>query len=682
MKVRRVPMPLASRFSLAFGILILCIFLLVGLVTGRHLSKSTREQAELRLAGYSRSLASLCMPALMNYDYITLQQIADDAMREPGVTQVMILDKEGLIAGLSAQRERVGERVQDPVSLRGLISVDPFEVEVKDADGYNILDRVEPVAGPFGARWGTVRVALSLRSVEASARDTTWIVILMALTGTLLAFGLSHILARRIIKPLGLLVDKAVGLARGEWNPEPKISTGDEIEILAEQFTLAAESLDRQKRELTRARDELAGLNETLEQKVLERTAELAESQEKYRLLVEASPDPLSLMQKGRFRFVNRAFLETFGYTDEQVQQPSFTMERLLHPDFVRVVTEVLAQAESTGDPVDSDCVAIGRGGRSLEFDLRGRRVTYENEPAVELLWIDQTVKKRLMRQMVQNERLRGVGEMTTMVAHNFNNLLAVILGRTQLLQARSDDPAIRKGLEIVRTAALQGGEIVKRIQEYSGEETDLQFREVNLGALIREVSGYLENVWRVTRPTNVGPVQIEVVAEDVPPVLGSEHLLGEVFKHVLMNAAEAMPGGGVVRVELGMVEDLVRVAIADSGCGMTPEVRRRAFDPFFTTKGLRTRGLGLSVSYGIVQRHRGRLELRPREEGGTLVEVLLPVHQTFPRETHPAVDSPVVFMSAEQATARRILQSLRSRNSVAEEGGGGETGTDRERVA
>jgi PAS domain S-box-containing protein len=679
MKARRMSMPIASRFSLAFGVLILVIFLLVASVTGRHLSKSTREQADLRISGFARSLSSLCLPALMNYDYVTLQQLADDAMHEPGVTRVMILDKEGLVAGLSGQRERVGERVQDPVSLRGLISSDAFEIQERGADGYDVLDRVEPVMGPFGARWGTVRVGLSLRPVAESARETTRIVILMAMMGTLLAFGLSHLLVRRIINPLGLLVDKAVGLARGEWNPEPKIATGDEIEILAEQFTLAAESLDCQKRELTRARDELAALNETLEQKVRDRTAELVESQEKYRLLVEASPDPLCLIAGGRFRFVNRAFLETFGYTEEQLLQPTFTVDRLLHPDFVRVVTEVLAQAEASGEPVDSDCVAIGRGGRSLEFDLRGRRVTYRNEQSVELLWVDQTVKKRLMRQMVQNERLRGVGEMTTMVAHNFNNLLAVILGRTQLLQARTDDAAIRKGLEIVRTAALQGGEIVKRIQEYSGEETDLQFREVNLVALIREVAGYLDNVWRVTRVSGSGPVQIEVVPSETPPVLGSENLLGEVFKHILMNAAEAMPSGGIVRVEIGMVEETIRVAISDSGCGMTPEVQRRAFDPLFTTKGLRTRGLGLSVSYGIVQRHRGRIELRPREEGGTIVEVLLPVHQTIDASTHPAANSPVVFMSAEQATARRILQSLRNRSSADE---AGEVPTGRERAA
>ncbi len=135
------------------------------------------------------------------------------------------------------------------------------------------------------------------------------------------------------------------------------------------------------------------------------------------------------------------------------------------------------------------------------------------------------------------------------------------------------------------------------------------------------------------------------------------------------MNAAEAMPTGGVVRVEVGTVEGMVRVTIADSGCGMTPDVRRRAFDPFFTTKGLHTRGLGLSVSYGIMQRHRGRIELRPIEEGGTLVEVLLPAHQAIDAGSHPAADSPVVFMSAEQATARRLLQSLRNRIAAGEAG-------------
>ena len=666
MKRATLPMPLASRFSLTFGLLILVIFTLVALVTERRLTRSTREQAELRVAGFARSLSTISRPALMSYDYVTLQQLADDALHEPGITGVMILDKQGLVAGCSNHREQVGRRAQDPISLRAAVSADPFEVEGPGANGERILERIEPVLGSSDARWGTIRVGLSLRPVQIHARETRRLVLGLALAGTIVALGVSLLLARRITKPLGTLVEKAAGLARGEWNLDLKIETGDEIEILAKQFAQAAKSLERQNRELVLARDDLAGLNATLEEKVRERTDQLLESQEKYRLLVEASPDPLCLMQKACFRFANRAFLETFGYTEEQVLAPNFSIEKLLHPDFARVAAEALAQAEATGEPVDTDWVAVGRGGRSLDFQVRGRRVTYQGESALELLWIDLTDKKRLLRQMVQGERLRGIGEMTTMVAHNFNNLLAVILGRAQLLQARTQDPMTRKGLETIRTAALQGGEIVKRIQEHTGESSELHPREVNVGAVLREVTSYLDNLWRVTRTPGTGPVQFDVSTQEVPAVLGSETMLAEVFKHVLLNAAEAMPNGGTVRAEVYPVGSSVRIRIDDSGVGMSPEVHRRAFDPFFTTKGSRGRGLGLSASYGIVQRHQGSMELRPREDGGTRVEITLPVHRAMRPPDLQRTESPLLLLTEEQKTARQLLQKLRRGNDPA----------------
>jgi signal transduction histidine kinase len=116
---------------------------------------------------------------------------------------------------------------------------------------------------------------------------------------------------------------------------------------------------------------------------------------------------------------------------------------------------------------------------------------------------------------------MRAIGEMTAMVAHNFNNLLAVVLGRTQLLLARTETPAMKRGLEIIRTSALQGGEIVKKIQEYAGGSSDLPFREVNVGTILRDVANYLENLWRVTRSPGAGPVQISI-DRTVPPVVGS----------------------------------------------------------------------------------------------------------------------------------------------------------------
>jgi PAS domain S-box-containing protein len=509
-----------------------------------------------------------------------------------------------------------------------------------------------------------------LRDLQGEALVTRTIVLLFAGIGTLISIGASILLARRITRPLRLLVRQADGLARGEWDPSARIETGDEIETLAAQFAAAAESLDHRTKELVRARDELAGLNATLEEKVRERTNQLVESREKYRLLVEASPDPLCLVQDGRFRFANRAFLETFGCSEEEVLSDAFTFDRVLHPDFVRVATEVIAQAEARGEPIDTDWIAIGREGRSLDYTVRGRVVAYQDGPAVELLWLDLTEKKRLLRQMVQNERLRAIGEMTGMIAHNFNNLLAVILGRAQLLQSRSADPTVKKGLEIVRTAATQGAEIVKKIQEYSGESTEMQFREVNVAAVMRDVVAYLDNLWRVTRTPGIAPVAIELTAEPIPPILGSETLLNEVFKHVVMNAAEAMPGGGTIRVAVRPEEEMVRVSVEDSGVGMAPEILRRAFDPFFTTKGSRARGLGLSASHGIVQKHRGKIDIRAREEGGTLLEILLPVHRPVASPDHPSAASRLVLLSEEQEEARRMMMKLRGSSPDSAAGG------------
>ncbi len=655
-------MPLARRFTLTFGALILVLFLVASLLLERHLSSMATKQTEARVCGLARSFLAVCTPSLLTYDYITLQQIADDAMKEPDVVQVVILDKEGMIAGMTKRRDLQGRRADDPISLRGAIASEGFFIEGTEAGG-NSLERVEPVVGEDGTRWGTIRVSLSNEWDRRQAREARFLILAIGLGGALLVVAASHFLARRITRPLSILLDQAQGLANGHWDPEARIETGDEIEVLAARFRQTAESLERQKQELIRAHDDLAALNATLEEKVLQRTAELRDSQEKYRLLVEASPDPISLVQKGRFRYVNRAFLATFGYTEAQVTaDPAFSLEKVLHPDFVRVAGEVVAQGEHSGEPVDTEWVGIGRGGRSLDLQVRGRRIVYEAEPALELIWFDMTDKKRLLRQVVQSERLRAIGEMTGMVAHNFNNLLSVILGRAQLLESRVSDPAQKKGLEMIRNAATQGAEIVKRIQEYSGETSEAPYRSVQIGSLLKDVILYLENLWRTAGEGRIGPIQFEVQAENVPPVLGSEALLSDVLKHVLTNAAEAMPKGGTIRVLVHELRDSLQITVEDSGVGMTPEVRRRAFDPFYTTKGSRTRGLGLSASYGIIQRHRGRIDLRPLQQGGTAVDIFLPILKAARPGHEEDVDSPALFHTEEQEAARRALRKLRRR--------------------
>ncbi|MBD3160497.1 MAG: PAS domain S-box protein [Candidatus Eisenbacteria bacterium] len=660
MKWPRIRLPLAGRLTLTFGVMILVISVTVGLVVEDHLQTSRREETELRLSSLGRNLSVISLPYLMNYDYLKLQQIADDAAREPGLARVLILDKEGLIAGYSGQRNRVGRPSQDRTSLLGHNALEPSLLERTDEKGRTFLEWIGPVSGAReGTRWGTVVVSLSLQGMRAGTQQTRLLIVQFAVGGFLLALALSHLLARRVTRPLGRLVDLAAALARGERGEGIEIRTGDEIEVLAERFQDAAASLEKQKHELVVAHRELESLNATLEQKVRDRTEELRAEREKYRLIVDASPDPLCLIQNGSFRFANRAFIETFGYAEEQILGEEFSLDTVLHPDFAAIARDVLRRAEESGIRIDTEWVGIGRGGRRLELSVRGRRVRYQGSPAVELLWIDHTDKKRLLRQVVQNERLRAIGEMTAMVAHNFNNLLAVILGRAQLLQAKAKDRTVHRGLEIIRTAAIQGGEIVRRIQDYTVDSTELRFQEVQVGTILREVATYLDNYWRVTGGTGGGPVQLELDLSEAPAVLGSEPLLADLFKNVLVNAAEAMPSGGRIRVSSECEDGAIRIRIEDQGVGLTAEVRRRAFDPFFTTKGPRNRGLGLSACHGIVQRHRGRIDLRPRDGGGTLVEIQLPVRQVAAGRSS-VTDPSVVLLTEEQASARKERERVR----------------------
>jgi len=635
---------LARRYTLVFSLVILAMTGLLAVLIESYISRILNRQSELRARSLAVSLAAVARPYLLNYDYLALQQMADATIQEPDLAYVVILDKEGKVAGFGGDRDRQGTQLTGLADLRALHADAPRTQVLPHRDrqnrAVNVVESIIPVRlGESGERWGTVRVGLSLAPIEREMLVSRFFLLLAAACGVLLSVFFSHLLARRVARPLARLVQAATELERGRWDREFVVRTGDEIEELFDRFGQAAASLDRQKQELVAAKEELIALNATLEEKVQRRTAELAASREKYRLLVEGSPDAFVLLEQDRVAFANRAFLRIFQYPADAEVIENLRWTQVLHPDFHRVARDHIRRAEETQGEFRADVVGQTRGGQPLELEMRGRGVRYRNGTAVELVLADVGEKKRLLRQVVHSERLRAMGEMTAMVAHNFNNLLAVILGRVQLLLRRAESPEAREGLETVKSFAVRAGEMVRQLQEYFGEQIDLRFTEVDLNACVRETVVYLESLWRSTGEAGRPTVSIRLDLESVPHVYGAEHLLQDVFRRILVNAAEAMPEGGEIRVRTESDNGNVRVRILDEGTGMSPEVQRRAFDPFFSTKGARTRGFGLSTSFGIVQRHEGRIELRPRPEKGTEVEVVLPSWQRA-RRAAPAPES------------------------------------------
>lgn len=622
---------LARRFTLVFSLVILLVVGLLAVLGEAWMARILNRQSELRARSLAISLSAVARPYLLTYDYLTLQRMADATVQEPDLAYVVILDKEGKVAGYGGHRDRQGIELTSLANVRALQTESPRTQRLtfpaaRGKDG-PVTECSAPVrvGGAQGERWGTVRVGLSLEPVRREMMVARISLLLAVACGMIAAVFASHALARRITRPLAHLVDAATEMERGRWNREFSVRTGDEIEELADRFARAAASLDRQKKELLAAKEELTALNATLEEKVQRRTAELADSREKYRLLVEGSPDAFVLLEQDRIAFANRAFLKIFQYPADSDVLENLLWTQVIHSDFHRVARDHIRRAEESLGDFHAELIGQTRAGRPVELEVRGRGVKFRGGTAVELVLADVGERKRLLRQVVQHERLRATGEMTTMVAHNFNNLLAVVLGRSQLLLRKSDDPEVREGLELIKTHAVRAGEMVRHLQDYFGEQVDLRFTKIDLNASVREATAYLESLWQTVGETGRPPVTVRLDLAPLPPVYGAEHLLQDVFRRVITNAAEAMPDGGEIRVRTQSDGSVVSVVVQDDGPGLTPEVERRAFDPFFTTKGSQNRGLGLSTSFGIVQRHDGRIELHPGPNQGAEVVVTLP---------------------------------------------------------
>jgi GAF domain-containing protein/CheY-like chemotaxis protein len=227
---------------------------------------------------------------------------------------------------------------------------------------------------------------------------------------------------------------------------------------------------------------------------------------------------------------------------------------------------------------------------------------------------------------LVQTERLRALGEMASGVAHDFNNLLAVILGRVQLLQLHVKDAETQRGLAMIERAAADAAHTVRRIQEFTRTRRTRVFGPTDLRQVIREAIELTRGRWKDEAQVRGVTYAVATEFAEIPPVAGEPAELREVFTNLLLNAVDAMPEGGAIHFAARMENGAVLATVRDTGPGMPPEVRERVFEPFFTTKGPRSTGLGLSVAYGIIKRHGGRIEVDSQPGRGAAFSVTLPV--------------------------------------------------------
>jgi signal transduction histidine kinase len=221
--------------------------------------------------------------------------------------------------------------------------------------------------------------------------------------------------------------------------------------------------------------------------------------------------------------------------------------------------------------------------------------------------------------QLVQAAKLIAIGELASNVAHEINNPLTSVLGYAELIKEETDVRRIMSDIEIIEKESLRAREIVHQLLEFSRKRS-LQIKEVDVNAVLDEV---IELTMLQIKDTSI------TVKKDygrLPLIEGDENQLKQVFINVINNAIFAMDSSGVM--EIGTLARLgnVYIKISDTGQGIPKELQGRIFEPFFSTKKEKGTGIGLSVSYKIIQSHKGHIDVESEPGKGSTFTVVLPI--------------------------------------------------------
>ena len=349
----------------------------------------------------------------------------------------------------------------------------------------------------------------------------------------------------------------------------------------------------------------------------------LAESEAKYRLMVENSVDGIAIYEEWRFLYVNRAFLSMFGYEDMKEVLGMDILQIIASDSQVSFLERIHWDRSKKGGLKLFEGYGLKKDGTVFALEMSAFPTQFAGQDVHQITFRDITEKKEMEEQLVQSERLRAMGKLAFDIAHEINNPLGGIITYSYLvLESQIPDDTDRQNIEKVIKLANRCKIIVKGLLDFARD--DNQDREqTDLNEILQETLMLVENHLLLRN------VELKMDLEwNLPLVSVARGKMEQVFLNLIMNAAEAMEGSGEldIRTRLSENGEWVQVIFKDNGPGVDEEHLRKLFHPFFTTK---TRGhgtgLGLSVSHGIVNQHSGRILVRTKPGEGCEFTIELP---------------------------------------------------------
>jgi PAS domain S-box-containing protein len=326
---------------------------------------------------------------------------------------------------------------------------------------------------------------------------------------------------------------------------------------------------------------------------------------------------------QGRFKWCNNATLRGLGYKREELIGRHM-LEMVCESDREMVAGKLMDALK--GEPQTCEFRYFARDGQ-MRYTRIDKSPLVVDGRTTGVLGIarDITEQKEERERAARADKLRALGQLASGVAHDFNNSLAAILGRAQLLHRQTKDPAMVRNVEIIQTAAQDAAATVRRIQTFARKSSAKEFDFVDVRDLLNDAIEITRTRWYNEARLRGLNYEVKLVVETELPANGSASELREVFVNLIVNAVDAMPRGGCLAISCARKDDRLKLRFADTGSGMPEDVREKVFEPFFSTKGAHGTGLGLSVSYSIIERHGGTIRVDSELGRGTTFTIELP---------------------------------------------------------
>ena len=340
-------------------------------------------------------------------------------------------------------------------------------------------------------------------------------------------------------------------------------------------------------------------------------------------ILESARESIYALDPEGHFQWCNNATISATGYKSEQLIGRSF-LDITFEADRETAREKFERTLEGKPQSYEARFFAYDGSLRYALFDTAPLVVEGETTGVLGIAR-DITEQKQERQRAAQADKLRALGQLASGVAHDFNNALTAILGRAQLMRRQVADESLVHNLDVIQTAAEDAAATVRRIQTFARQSPAKEFEPLDTSVLLRDAIEITRTRWENEARLRGLRYDVELNADCPYHVLGSASELREVYVNLIVNAVDAMPLGGRLAISCERVNNRLLLRFTDTGLGMTEDVRERIFEPFYTTKGANGTGLGLAVSYGIIERHEGQINVESELGRGTTFEIDLP---------------------------------------------------------